>query len=253
MAVVATQMGLGEQVKARTTSHILLHFRRSTALTVAVRQVASDGFIKQMMLEIETLASAAKGAATTDAEPDGQVSYDEFIAWFHETGVTYLDKPQYEASVNLEKPSDEELKAMFRKIDADGSGSIDLGKTQTLSPPCAAGTQSPTDHNGIAVRTGEVQEALRVIWPYMDASGFQRAFAAADEDCSGAEEMEEFDEVVKFTVWLNENRHTIQELEDAFGETVGEDEFCFGYKTLFDVHAYGGARPPSRPLLPSAG
>ena len=43
-------------------------------------------------------------------------------------------------------------------------------------------------------------------------------------------------------------RHTIQELEDAFGETVGEDEFCFGYKTLFDVHAYGGARPPSRPL-----
>ena len=61
--------------------------------------------------------------------------------------------------------------------------------------------------------------------------------------------MEEFDEVVKFTVWLNENRHTIQELEDAFGETVGEDEFCFGYKTLFDVHAYGGARPPSRSLV----
>ena len=87
-----------------------------------------------------------------------------------------------------------------------------------------------------------------MIWPYMDASGFQRAFAAADEDSSGAVEMEEFDEVVKFTVWLNENRHTIQELEDAFGETVGEDEFCFGYKTLFDVHAYGGARPPSRPL-----
>lgn len=87
-----------------------------------------------------------------------------------------------------------------------------------------------------------------MIWPYMDASGFQRAFAAADEDRSGAVEMEEFDEVVKFTVWLNENRHTIQELEDAFGETVGEDEFCFGYKTLFDVHAYGGARPPSRPL-----
>eukprot|EP01045_Picozoa_sp_COSAG04_P010495 COSAG04_NODE_644_length_11643_cov_11.736983_8_plen_229_part_00 len=87
-----------------------------------------------------------------------------------------------------------------------------------------------------------------MIWPYMDASGFQRAFAAADEDRSGAVEMEEFDEVVKFTVWLNENRHTIQELEDAFGETVGEDEFCFGYKTLFDVHAYGGACPPSRPL-----
>ena len=84
-----------------------------------------------------------------------------------------------------------------------------------------------------------------MIWPYMDASGFQRAFAAADEDGSGAVEMEEFDEVVKFTVWLNENRHTIQELEDAFGETVGEDEFCFGYKTLFDVHAYGGARAPS--------
>ena len=103
--------------------------------------MASEGFIKQMMLEIETLASAAtsKGAATTDAEPDGQVSYDEFIAWFHETGVTYLDKPQYEASVNLEKPSDEELKAMFRKIDADGSGSIDLGKTQSSRHPCAAG------------------------------------------------------------------------------------------------------------------
>ena len=102
--------------------------------------MASEGFIKQMMLEIETLASAAEGpAATTDAEPDGQVSYDEFIAWFHETGVTYLDKPQYEASVNLEKPSDEELKAMFRKIDADGSGSIDLGKTQSARRPCAAG------------------------------------------------------------------------------------------------------------------
>ena len=105
--------------------------------------MASDGFIKQMMLEIETLASAAKGAATTDAEPDGQVSYDEFIAWFHETGVTYLDKPQYEASVNLEKPSDEELKAMFRKIDADGSGSIDLGKTQTLSSSLCRGASRP--------------------------------------------------------------------------------------------------------------
>ena len=110
--------------------------------------MASEGFIKQMMLEIETLASAAtsKGAATTDAEPDGQVSYDEFIAWFHETGVTYLDKPQYEASVNLEKPSDEELKAMFRKIDADGSGSIDLGKTRTLPSSLCRGASHPLTH-----------------------------------------------------------------------------------------------------------
>jgi len=116
--------------------------------------VASDGFIKQMMLEIETLASAAKGAATTDAEPDGQVSYDEFIAWFHETGVTYLDKPQYEASVNLEKPSDEELKAMFLKIDADGSGSIDLGKTQTLSLFLCRGASRPLTMALLCVHRG---------------------------------------------------------------------------------------------------
>ena len=51
--------------------------------------------------------------------------------------------------------------------------------------------QSPTDKALLCTYTGEVQEALRVIWPYMDASGFQRAFAAADEDRSGAVEMVE--------------------------------------------------------------
>lgn len=94
---------------------------------------------------------------------------------------------------------------MFTKIDADGSGACDLA---------------------------EIQEALTAIWPYMDASGFSRAFHAADEDESGEVEIEEFVQLVKFTVWLNDNRHRIQELEDAFGGDVGESEFYFGCQNL---------------------
>ena len=162
-------------------------------------QVQDPDFIKQMIVEINTLAKAS------EVSKDGEVRYEELVAWFLEIGATYLERPKYESSVNLEAPSDAELRTMFQKIDADGSGSVDFQ---------------------------EVEEALSEIWPYMDSDGFRRAFSAADDDESGVVEMEEFVELVKFTVWLNENRHKLEELEDAFGRRVSESEFHFGCQSL---------------------
>lgn len=66
----------------------------------------------------------------------------------------------------------------------------------------------------------------------MDSGGFRRAFSAADDHNSGEVEQEEFVELVKFTVWLNDNRHKLVELEDAFGRRVSESQFHFGCQSL---------------------
>ena len=168
-------------------------------------QVANPEFIEQMMLEIELLAIHSEDETLGAHIADGKISYYEFLEWFLEIGMGHLDKPSFKSSVNLEAPSDEQLAKMFSGIDADGSGSVDFS---------------------------EVQEAFIVEWPYMDTNGFERAFKAADTDGSGEVDSKEFVQLVQYIVWLNENRHRVQELEDTFGGRIGESEFWYGFQQL---------------------
>ena len=102
-----------------------------------------------------------------------------------------------------------------------------------------------------------MHEALSHLWPCMDVQGFQRAFEAADLDASGHIDMEEFKHLLTFisaslcavvlaalllvlwcfrpsakslirvfccaSVWFNEKRHAVMELEDLCKAVVGED------------------------------
>ena len=122
-----------------------------------------------------------------------------------EIGVAYLDKPQYSRAVDLEAPSDQDVQHMFEHVDGDKSGTVDLV---------------------------EVQEELCHLWPLMDTIGFRRGFVAADLDRSGQIDLKEFRHLIAFIVWLNEHRHTVQEIEEAFVNGVGEGEFYFGCMRL---------------------
>eukprot|EP01043_Picozoa_sp_COSAG02_P072658 COSAG02_NODE_13788_length_1347_cov_2.313278_1_plen_274_part_10 len=133
------------------------------------------------------------------------VDVQEFTHWFMEIGLTYLDKPQYSRSVDLEAPSEEDVQQMFNHVDGDRSGTVDLM---------------------------EVQEVLRHLWPFMDSTGFRRGFTAADLDNSGYVDLTEFRHLIAFIVWLNERRHTASELEEAFTSGVGDEEFYFGCMRL---------------------
>ena len=182
------------------------------------KEVSNQTFVQQMMAEIQALAPTS-ASDEQENRPADEVNYSDFLLWFNDIGSSYMERPSYESSVDLTAPSDEDLAAMFAKIDADGSGLVDFK---------------------------EVHEALTVIWPYMDERGFRRAFQAADDDDSGEVDLEEFVQLVKFTVWLNDNRHCIQELEDAFhasGE-VGCSEFHYGSTAL----GFGGSEGNSKYL-----
>ena len=152
------------------------------------------------------------------------------ISWYFEIGRTYLEKPRYESVDKLIEPTPEQLAKIFLEIDEDDSGEVDLH---------------------------EVHEALSHLWPCMDVQGFQRAFEAADLDASGHIDMEEFKHLLTFisasfcavvlaalllvlwcfrpsakslirvfccaSVWFNEKRHAVMELEDLCKAVVGED------------------------------
>eukprot|EP01043_Picozoa_sp_COSAG02_P013474 COSAG02_NODE_539_length_20605_cov_93.802155_12_plen_1314_part_00 len=119
--------------------------------------------------------------------------------------MSYLEKPQYSQTVNLEAPSEEDVQHMFEHVDGDKSGSVDLV---------------------------EVQDELHHLWPCMDKSGFHRGFNAADLDNSGHIDLTEFRHLIAFIVWLNEHRHLVQEIEQAFADGVGEAEFYCGCARL---------------------
>ena len=210
MATVAAHMGLAEQVsnpefvqqvRFAVTSCLLMVCSLSawahSAHTFHSRFVLT--LFGQMMLEIESLNKDADVDDIDQQEgygksSDGLISFQEFVRWFHEIGVSYLERPQYASKLNLEAPSAEELKALFEDIDDDGSGEVDLD---------------------------ECGDKLQQIWPYMDTRGFERAFNAADDDGSGSIEMPEFLQLVQYIVWLNEKRHSVTELEDAFRSDDG--------------------------------
>lgn len=148
------------------------------------------------------LSNASQNVAAVQA---CRLGYMQFIAWFLEVGKSYLDKPVYEAKAMIVAPPEEKLRELFSHIDADNSGEADLV---------------------------ELQEGLHHLWPYLDSAGFHRALQAADIDHSGHIDYSEFKNLVDFTIWLNEKRHAVQELEDAFGPRVGETEFYFGCQCL---------------------
>ena len=183
---------------------------RRVAEQMGLREQLSENadFLSAMIADIrgsvaESPATAA--APQSDRAADYQVSFEDFMQWYFATGKSYLDRPCYAVQPALEAPTKQELAALFASIRSDRSGSVDLA---------------------------EVQHALRTVWPYIDPLGFQRAFAAADQNCSGCIDEVEFKHLCEFLVYLNEWRHTIQELEDALGTQVGEDEFYVGCQCL---------------------
>ena len=72
-----------------------------------------------------------------DASPaaraaDGEITRDEFLAWYLATGFTHLEKPHF-ACKKLEVPSMDERIAIFEAMDADGSGAAGHGRPGHLS------------------------------------------------------------------------------------------------------------------------
>eukprot|EP01043_Picozoa_sp_COSAG02_P024092 COSAG02_NODE_1306_length_13342_cov_5.305822_3_plen_1617_part_00 len=189
--------------------------------------VSDPVFVKSMIHEMESMYSQnLKGSETADHSGTGEkkahfcsfsiickltrcfgatVDVEEFTHWFMEIGVSYLDKPQYSRTVNLEAPSEEDVQHMFEHVDGDKSGAVDLV---------------------------EVQDELQHLWPLMDTTGFRRGFNAADLDNSGQIDLKEFRHLITFIVWLNEHRHLVQDIEEAFADGVGEAEFYCGCMRL---------------------
>lgn len=177
-------------------------------------QLTDPEFVNSMILELQKVSTAAQTAVEIAA--DCQVTFEAFFKWFSAIGKSYLEQPKINLQPDLTVPSDEELAELFVRIDVDGSGSVDLA---------------------------EVQDALRTVWPFLDPSAFQRAFSAADQDGSGCVDEVEFKHLFSFLVFLNEWRHTIQELDDGFGTHVGEDEFYFGCQCLqINLNGDGAAK-----------
>ena len=103
----------------------------------------------------------------------------------------------------METPSEAELRTMYDHVDADHSGEVDLV---------------------------EVQEQVHHMWPYLDSTAFHRAFQAADTDHSGQIDFGEFKSLIEFIIWLNDKRHSVQELQDAFGThvvSIDRQYLCF--------------------------
>lgn len=161
--------------------------------------------LRVVQLDYEKQANSTGGMLDVAHQHKIKLGYTQFIAWFLEIGRSYLDKPKYEAQPVLVVPPEEELQALFQRVDADNSGEADLV---------------------------EVQEEMHLLWPYLDSTGFHRAFQAADTDHSGHIDYSEFKNLVNFIIWLSEQRHSVQELHDAFGTHVTEDEFYFGCQCL---------------------
>lgn len=193
---------------------------RRVAEQMGLREQLSDPeFLSAMIANIQAHGSVAESSVTPTAAAaaaDCQVSFEAFMQWYFAIGKSYLDRPCYTVQPDLEAPTKQELAVLFVSIDVDRSGSVDQAK---------------------------VQDALRTVWPYMDPLGFRRAFAAADQGCSGCVDEGEFKHLCEFLVYLNEWRHTIQELEDSFGTQVGEDEFYVGCQCLkLSVNGDGASR-----------
>ena len=84
-------------------------------------------------------------------EDDGEVSRDEFLAWYMAKGCYYLDKPVF-SDLGLEVPSMAKRKELFLQIDDDNSGELSFL---------------------------EVREAVEQIWPKLPESECVRAFKTA--------------------------------------------------------------------------
>ena len=137
-------------------------------------------------------------------EADGDISCDELIRWYLDTGKYYLKKPEFK-SKRVEKPTPAQRETLFTEIDVDGSGELDLE---------------------------EVQNAVAQLWPTMPPQHTQRAFETADEDGGGLVSLEEFKKLLGFIVWFNEKRHQIEELEQNFGEDIDGEKFYFACTCL---------------------
>jgi len=100
-------------------------------------KIAEDkSFVERMVREIETTragysedqagkdsgSSSRDGNSGPEEESDGQVNYEEFLRWFLKIGRSYLPRREYIVEEEMEDLSREQLRELFDKLDADGSG-----------------------------------------------------------------------------------------------------------------------------------
>ena len=126
---------------------------------------------------------------TRTPQVDGKISFKELLPWFLNVGRSYLPAPHYPAIVELDEPSEEQLRALFEAMDEDNSGTVNLA---------------------------EATEGTLTLWPFVDEQLVANAFEAADADRSDLLQFEEFDELVRCLQFLNRKRHEIAELMGHF-------------------------------------
>eukprot|EP01051_Picozoa_sp_SAG22_P023367 SAG22_NODE_5999_length_918_cov_0.794872_1_plen_156_part_10 len=76
-------------------------------------------FVEEMIAQMDNM-STGEIANEEDDEDDGEISRDEFLAWYMNKGSYYLDKPTFE-TMGLEVPTMAKRKELFLQIGADGS------------------------------------------------------------------------------------------------------------------------------------
>lgn len=108
-------------------------------------------FLSNMLEEMDNMSTGDVIAEDGDEEADGQISRDEFLAWYLQKGCYYLDKPAFQ-NMKLHVPRMKDRAALFKQMDDDDSGELNylevseavnklwpqVSKTQelsTFSPP----------------------------------------------------------------------------------------------------------------------
>jgi hypothetical protein len=100
----------------------------------------------------------------------------------------------------------EQLKDLFKMMDADGSGQI---------------------------TADEAHLAISKMWPLLDESAMQIAFDVADRTHAGVIGLDGVLVLLRCIIWLNRKRHPVAEILGHFGrEGVGESEFRLGCKVM---------------------
>ena len=112
----------------------------------------------------------------------------------------------YPLQPDLSNPTPEELKDLFSRMDSDKSGRI-----------------SPD----------EALLSVSTMWPLLQGSVTQIAFAVADREHSGEISIGDVLLLLRCIMWLNRKRHQVHEILDRFAEDgVGENEFRLGCRVL---------------------
>eukprot|EP01051_Picozoa_sp_SAG22_P018118 SAG22_NODE_2960_length_2071_cov_1.058824_2_plen_415_part_01 len=160
-----------------------------------------------MLAEMDDMSTGdlIKDPEKEETAGDGQIELDEFLAWYLQIGVYYLEKPHFK-NMKLAVPPMKDREKLFKQMDDDHSGELNYT---------------------------EVVDAVAQLWPQVGPDEVKRAFMAADDDGGGLIGILEFKMLLGFMVYFNTNRHSIEELQNQFGgEDMTIDELYIAMSTL---------------------